>query len=90
LDGGTVEKYFRTVAKTFRTDPSLFSTEGEPGKADTLAEMVSTSPVSRSACPSGPRTVDRRQLSPARARESASASWPDGSRGYTSAIGREV
>ena len=39
---GTVEKYFRAVARTFRADPSLFSTEGEPGKADTLAEMVST------------------------------------------------
>ena len=39
---GTVEKYFRAVARTFRADPSLFSTEGEPDKADTLAAMVST------------------------------------------------
>ena len=39
---GTVEKYFRAVAKKFRADSGLFSTEGDPGKADTLAEMVST------------------------------------------------
>jgi DNA-binding transcriptional ArsR family regulator len=39
---GTVEKYFRSVAKKFRADSSLFSSEGDPDKADTLAEMVST------------------------------------------------
>jgi DNA-binding transcriptional ArsR family regulator len=39
---GTVEKYFRSVALKFRADPSLFSTDEDPGTADTLVEMVST------------------------------------------------
>jgi DNA-binding transcriptional ArsR family regulator len=39
---GTVEKYFRSVARTFRADSGLFSTEGDPGKADTLVEMVNS------------------------------------------------
>ena len=39
---GTVEKYFRSVARTFRADSGLFSTEDDPGRAETLAEMVST------------------------------------------------
>jgi hypothetical protein len=30
------------VARKFRADASLFSTEGDPGKADSLVEMVST------------------------------------------------
>ncbi len=39
---GTVERYFKAVARSFRTDADLFRTEGDDAKAETLARMATT------------------------------------------------
>jgi len=39
---GTIEKYFKAVARRFRADPGLFRAEADDEKADTLSDVVAT------------------------------------------------
>lgn len=39
---GTIEKYFKAVARRFRADPGLFHADADEEKADTLSDVVTT------------------------------------------------